>query len=127
MSTRSGIVLKDGDVYTGIYCHWDGYPDGVGKTLKDHYTDIDKIKQLIDLGAISSLEMNIAPPEGCNHSFANKMSGVTTAYHRDRGDEKRIFSGTDLEETKRFFKESWAEYLYVFDGNIWNCYELCGG
>lgn len=38
MSTRSliGIDNKDGTV-TYVYCHWDGYPSGVGKTLQKYY------------------------------------------------------------------------------------------
>ena len=40
MSTRSyiGKLLPGGSI-TGIYCHHDGYPEGVGVILRDHYTD----------------------------------------------------------------------------------------
>jgi len=123
MGTRSGIVLKDGDKYIGIYCHWDGYPDGVGKGLSEHYTDIEKIKALIALGGISSLEKEIAPPEGVAHSFDKRHPGVVAAYHRDRGQELQIFTGTSLDQTKSYFSDMGCEYLYVFDG-IWNCYKL---
>jgi|SRR5579885_666952 len=33
MSTRSVIARPAGSGFAGRYCHWDGYPSGVGKTL----------------------------------------------------------------------------------------------
>lgn len=56
MSTRSriGIENEDGTIRS-IYCHFDGYPEGVGKELMEHYTDPKKINELLDLGDISSL------------------------------------------------------------------------
>ena len=33
--------------YIGVYCHSDGYFDGVGKVLKELYTDYDKVLNLI--------------------------------------------------------------------------------
>jgi len=33
--------------YIGIYCHSDGYFDGVGEVLKELYTDYDKVLNLI--------------------------------------------------------------------------------
>jgi len=55
MSTRSriGILNDDGSVYS-IYCHYDGYTCGVGKCLAAHYTDPEKVRELIELGDISS-------------------------------------------------------------------------
>ena len=66
MSTRSriGIEFENGTV-ASIYCHWDGYPDNNGVILLEHYQDVEKIKQLIELGDISSL----APEIGEKHDF----------------------------------------------------------
>lgn len=55
MSTRSYIGKWDGDSIKAIYCHFDGYPNGVGRMLKEHYNSDDKIDELISLGGISSL------------------------------------------------------------------------
>jgi hypothetical protein len=33
MSTRSAIARPNGDGFTGVYHHWDGYPSGLGRTL----------------------------------------------------------------------------------------------
>ncbi len=39
MATRSliGVNLNNGITKT-VYCHWDGYPSGVGQTLMENYT-----------------------------------------------------------------------------------------
>lgn len=56
MSTRCmiGIKEKDGNI-RAIYCHHDGYPKGVGKVLLDFYKEERKVRQLLELGSISSL------------------------------------------------------------------------
>ncbi len=50
MATRSriGLMLEDGTIKHS-YCHFDGYPHGVGHTLVGHYSDIDKVKELLSL------------------------------------------------------------------------------
>lgn len=55
MSTRCYIGKYDGNNIKAIYCHHDGYPNGVGQMLKEHYTSDNKIDELISLGAITSL------------------------------------------------------------------------
>lgn len=52
-----GILFKDGHIES-IYCHWDGYIEHVGKILLNNYKTIDKIKELLDCGNISSIEMD---------------------------------------------------------------------
>ena len=67
-----------------IYCHSDGYLEGVGDTLREHYTDVKKIKALLALGDISSLYPLVAPPVGVEHGFdfGKRANGVTEAYKR---------------------------------------------
>lgn len=62
MGTRSniGILFEDGHVES-IYCHWDGYIEHVGKILLNNYKTIDKIKELLNYGNISSIEMDGYP------------------------------------------------------------------
>ena len=49
--TRSqiGIELPNGKILA-VYCHWDGYPEHVGKILKKHYRNANKIKDLLKVG-----------------------------------------------------------------------------
>lgn len=109
MATRSRIGMEqpNGEVRS-IYCHWDGYPEGVGATLQEHYVDPEKVEALIALGDISVLQPLVEPDvPGVEHSFANPAPCVTIAYHRDRGEEFRApridasvesFSRSDIEE-----------------------------
>lgn len=56
MATRCRIAkVQDDGTVKSIYCHWDGYPEGVGTMLQEHYTNPDDIDKLIEIGGISSL------------------------------------------------------------------------
>ena len=55
MATRSCIGIKHGDRVKGIYAHWDGYLEHNGDILYNHYKDPFKLRDLIDLGDVSSL------------------------------------------------------------------------
>jgi hypothetical protein len=116
MATRSRIGMEqpNGEVQS-IYCHWDGYPEGVGATLQEHYTNPAKVEALIALGDISYLRQYVAPLPGVSHSFNNPAEGVTVAYHRDRGEAffaPRVdasvdaFSRSDIEEFGYVFTQS---------------------
>lgn len=56
MSTRSLIgKLNPDNTVDFIYCHSDGYPDGVGRILNKHYTNPLEVDELLALGDLSSL------------------------------------------------------------------------
>lgn len=118
MATHStiGRYNNDGSV-TSIYCHWDGYPAGVGAVLTKHYTDDAKIDALLALGDISSLGNEI----GERHDFDSREHDEwTTAYGRDRGETdvaKMIHSS--LGEWFRSRSGSGCEYAYLWDGGAW--------
>lgn len=61
MSTRSFICKYDADkkAYKTIYCHFDGYVEGVGAMLDANYNTGSKVDALLNLGDISSLEATI--------------------------------------------------------------------
>jgi len=117
MSTRSliGRKLEDGKIEF-IYCHWDGYPKHNGKILLNHYTDDEKIKELINLGDLSSLAEEI----GEKHDFDAKdiIFKWCMAYGRDRGElntEKRIVNSLD-----NFLGiDSWQDFYYLYQDNEW--------
>lgn len=56
MSTRSSIAVQaaDGSIRM-IYCHFDGYLEGVGTTLLENYTTLDAATALINMGDASSI------------------------------------------------------------------------
>jgi hypothetical protein len=127
MATRSTIALEfaDGTVQQ-VYCHWDGYLSNNGVLLRDHYSNPFILRDLIDLGDISSLR----PTIGTQHAFSqfettmssedyDKLYGeMTTFYGRDRGEQ-----GTGPKKFADFadYVENFAheEYAYILrkDGN----------
>lgn len=119
MSTRSRIGMEYTDMngnrkVKSIYCHFDGYPHGVGQTLMEHY-DREKTEQLIELGDISYLEKEVSrltPNDGTRpHSFDHPIPGVTVAYHRDRGEE---YTPADVAMgVAHFFQSDFEQYGYV--------------
>ena len=96
MSTRSRIAIENQDgTVQSIYCHFDGYISGVGKTLFNHY-DREKLEKLIELGDISSLD---------------ESTEDTVAYHRDRGED---FYQKEHKSVDDFFNSDFEEYGYCF-------------
>ena len=139
MSTRSLICKKENDgTYKSIYCHWDGYPGGVGATLLEYYNK-DNIDELLALGSLSSLGKFINPqPNGKHrkfdfekgnfavreyfsdeHTFDAPQEDVCVAYHRDRGEDLRVSLYNSLDELNKEFKKSWCEYIYILEDNKW--------
>jgi len=105
LATRSRIAIENQDgTVTSIYCHFDGYLSGVGKTLFEHY-DREKTEKLIELGAISVLKESTLD---------------TIAYHRDRGEDLHFKTFPNVEDLFDYGFESGIEYIYCLtkDG-IW--------
>ena len=75
MGTRSFIGMEHDDgTITSVYCHWDGYVDGVGRTLLIKWCSRESTEALLALGDLSSLGDDLLS---------------TQAFHRDRGESKR--------------------------------------
>lgn len=124
MSTRSFICKEQPDgSYYGIYCHSDGYLTYNGAMLLDHYSDKQRLDELLDLGDLSLLCKKIAPDPSLPHSFDynERQENVTVAYGRDRGEKNIEAREITLEQAK----DSWCEYMYIFgrDGK-WRYYDL---
>ena len=96
MATRSTISLEFADGTIGqVYCHWDGYLSNNGKMLLEYYSNPFILRDLIDLGDISSLR----PTVGTKHPFSmfeanmsqdefyNLYREMCTFYGRDRGED----------------------------------------
>ena len=119
MSTRSYIAKKQpDDTFNAVYCHFDGYPEGVGQTLVESFTDESKVDKLLELGSLSYLGSDIKSPNDLKNPNPDK--NVTMAYHRDRGEDLKINEFPDLESMLEFFSDSWGDYLYLYDeDNKW--------
>jgi hypothetical protein len=114
MSTRSYIgMLDDKGMVRSIYCHHDGYLEGVGKMLFEHYSDSKKINDLLDLGDISSLEAKVWADGP--HTFENPQADAVVAYGRDRGEDN---VQADVDTLQRF--EKLTEIRYLFKESKWH-------
>ena len=125
MSTRSsiGIKLPDGNI-KAIYCHFDGYPDGVGQTLIEHYTTEEKINALMELGGLSVLGPEIGEKQDFN-DYVNHNRDWCLAYGRDRGE-----SGIEMNTVSKdefFDNKDYIDYLYLYNNDFeWECFNTYG-
>jgi hypothetical protein len=109
MSTRSaiGYMRNDGTV-RAVYCHWDGYLSGVGKTLIENY-DLLGVDDLCDLGDISAL---------CETVESTKFLG------RDGGNDNVEAHEFDSEhEMVDWYDDS--EFFYLIKDDKWYVSEHC--
>jgi len=121
MGTRSTIALEyaDGTVEQ-VYCHWDGYLAYNGKMLQDYYSNPFILRDLIDLGDISSLKPTIGTKHDFSHfgtaldqkAYDALYGDMTTFYGRDRGE-----TGTSAKKFKDFAdykaRHQYEEYEYI--------------
>lgn len=78
-----------------IYCHWNGYPDGVGASLQSSYNSYEEALALILGGDLSSLNLN---------------DSASFPYSLGEGEDANCCAPTVLQKP-----ELNEEYLYVFD------------
>lgn len=101
MATRSLIgYLEDGLVFYR-YCHYDGYPSGVGQTLFHNY-DLDDVKQLMALGDIHSLGDDIKTTLDYVYPDSNELPYTVS-----------------LKEYHTEHKHFGAEYVYLYQDDTW--------
>ena len=119
MATRAriGLKLDDGSIISA-YHHWDGYPEWLGVTLKEHYNTKEDIAKLIDGGNMSSCYSD-------NEYDYEKQTFV-------KQDPKPNYYGGDSERPRlsknftqfAFDSKSGEEFLYLFVDNEWNGFSL---
>ena len=125
MSTRSviGITDRDGNGQL-IYCHFDGYPDGAGLILLQHWQNESKVRELMALGDLSSLGHVIGVKvDFDDYRRTNGEVAQCLAYGRDRGEsniEAASFSGGGLGfvECARL-RNTDVEYGYLWTPDGW--------
>jgi len=121
MATRSTIALEFADGTIGqVYCHWDGYLAHNGKMLQEYYSNPFILRDLIDLGSLSSLR----PTIGTKHPFSmfeanmtqdefyNLYRDMCTFYGRDRGEGQ--YEATYFKDYLHFLVDGQEEeYDYI--------------
>ena len=113
MATRSFISRfnPETDMYESIYCHWDGYPQGVGVTLRDNYSYGDSPAVLMKFGDISSLKPTLFETQ----KEAYKLRG-------DSDVDAKIFRF--MSEMMEYYRNMSCEYGYIWRDGKWTCYAL---
>lgn len=104
MNTKAaiGILYETGEIL-GIICHYDGYVQGVGKTLLTHYNSIDSIKALLELGTLTNLKETVEATQAVVNNRAHRH--VKSMMFRSRDDFERYYAI--------------ADYFYLFESNHW--------
>lgn len=121
MSTRSSISYYNPTTkrYYTVYCHFNGYLEGVGLMLYKHYTDYDKVKRLVSLGGVSHIEPNIDPAPGKTHSFDSPQKDVCVFYTRDRGEDWKQ-NQPQVYTNRKSISEEWdLDYNYLYKDGKW--------
>ena len=107
MGTSASIaILNSDETVQSISCHFDGYTDGVGKTLLENYVDESTIRQLLSFGNMSSLGKSIA---------------TSDFYGRDRGDDDEEAITSD--NVAEYLQYECQSYIYLFKENEWYVYK----
>ena len=140
MSTTASIAMltkSNGVKYSTV--HWDGYLEGVGEILVDHYSDFAKTEKLIDLGDLSALGTTyetsevikrfgfdyldnpkyLALPKKEQERLAKESCSVkyTTAYHRDRGEKLFLQEFSSVPAYLNWLKDNGEEFDYFLGSN----------
>lgn len=113
MATRSFIAKYNPqtETYTAIYCHWDGYPTGVGLTLRDNYSESSAVETLLNFGDISSLRDTL---------FETQKE----AFKVTRGEDTPALSFDYQTDMVEHYRKCWCEYGYIWHGDEWSCLSL---
>ena len=119
MATRAriGLKLEDGSIISA-YHHWDGYPEWLGVTLKEHYSNKEDIAKLIDGGNMSSCYSDNQYDEKKQEFVKNDPKPEYYGGNDERPRLSRNFTQF------AFDSKSGEEYLYLFVDNEWNGFSL---
>lgn len=109
MSTNANIGYIENDTITYTYLHYDGYPKHVGKILYEEYNTTDKVKELVGLGYLESID----------------NGGVVISFHEDKGYDFDAVSPQKTDSLNRFVE---CEFNYLFETKTkkWRFYTNLG-
>jgi len=107
MATRGlvgAIDHESGEVYA-IHVAYDAYPEGLGRTLLNHYRSDSKVVDLISMGGARGIGSTIEKSD---------------FYHRDH---KAPLEREHYLNKKSFFdriEDAFVEYIYLWDDGRWH-------
>ena len=117
MATRSRIGIQIEGGIVSAYHHWDGYPEWLGRILKQHYNTDAAVKKLIDGGDMSSCYSDT----GWDY---DEKRDPQPCYYSERGEDCPPRTDATIQE---YFANanSWEEYCYIYTTfGEWLCFEI---
>ena len=108
MSTRCYIGQKIGNDVRFIYCHYDGYPSGVGHTLIKYYDTEEKVTDLLDHGDRMTLCENADDGKYDEKGLAIKL----------KPDDDSARTVSHLTWSKFHQDNGIIEFYYLFDDTV---------
>lgn len=110
MSTRSSIAILTADSkIKSIYCHSDGYPEGVGAMLTENYNTPELAQAIIDQNDCSALHETIE---------------TSRFYNTWRNENTQALKWKTIQEWRKYAGDTGLEYTYLFDSSKWICEEI---
>ena len=107
MATRALIgYLDDSKKLTTTYNHYDGYPEYLGKILKEHYSGDEKAKSVASVGYITSID-----EDGKINSKFNESANTMIL------DEEAFSAAMQIGDEVNGYG---ADYGYVYFNDEWN-------
>ena len=92
--------------YIGVYCHYDGEPNGIGRILKEQFSDYDKLLNLLIGGDISFICEN-----GVRH-YANRK-GESWEWNKPKQKGTAAGIANHFGENSFIFKDGKWLFKYV--------------
>ena len=108
--------MPNGNIYS-VYHHWDGYPEWLGRILKQHYNTDAAVKKLIDGGDMSSCYSDT----GWDY---DEKRDPQPCYYSERCEDCPPRTDATIQE---YFANanSWEEYCYIYTTfGEWLCFEI---
>lgn len=120
MGTRSFVGRRvDGDTIEVIYGQFDGYVEGVGKILNEHYNSREKLEEILKLGSFRSLGASLEYP---GEEYYNRpteeidFTAYSRFYIRDLGADSNDFNLREEISLSEFMSDSgMIAYAYIWD------------
>lgn len=108
MGTRTAVFQEQEDgTYLGFYVHYDGYLEGVGDTLYNHYSNLQKVKELIDkkcaLSTLGRLNIVLDQTEAdrLRHNHVPEYDFCIMSGDMDNMKHREYYKAKSLEQIRR--------------------------
>ena len=120
MEKNSLIGYEESGKVHYVYCRDDsnGKIDEVGEVLKNNYSNIDKVKELISYGSINKICKNIVPSSS-THNFNTPEKNVCIFYGRDKKESEEASVIDEKYYNRKDIFGFFPYRIYLFRNGNW--------